>query len=454
MKLRALLPSLLIACGPTLEPPATVAIPPLGQDGPAPSASTSRSGSEAWLRSLPCDGWATVGAITRTPSGDILVLGTCSTFLDARGQTRRGELFLTALDLRGEPRWHRDIGDLGATIACFPADLVVAPDGTIYAAGTIDEDGCTVGGHHLRSEGYGDAFVVALDPNGEVQAVKQTRGGSSNYSPRIAVARDGDVLFGVMYQEGMELMGARRAAPRGGAVLARLDRNLEPVWTSFFTRDGAFIDALAATPHGWLVGGSFIDELVYEDAHQHNHPLVARRPGRGRNAFLVALDGAGKAPLWSRHWISEEASVIDLEVTAEGASYALLSFYESLDEPSRPGIEAQGRHDIALVATTANGRPRWLTPADHAYEPRFLRVGHELLVTSMFFDDRDAGPNHLRTFLERFATDDGHSVGRRRFGEHGWAVQVAATYDDTRALVAGRSQPLGEGGYFVSLLEP
>ena len=78
VKLRALLPSLLIACGPTLEPPATVAIPPLGQDGPAPSASTSRSGSEAWLRSLPCDGWATVGAITRTPSGDILVLGTCS----------------------------------------------------------------------------------------------------------------------------------------------------------------------------------------------------------------------------------------------------------------------------------------------------------------------------------------------------------------------------------------
>lgn len=169
-----------------------------------------------------------VTAVTTTPRGNVLAVGTTSTSL-VPGYTPQGgiDLFVVSYDRSGDRQWAAQFGSPGQEV---PArTLVVAPNGDVIVAGTVSS-GAFAG---FSAQGGEDVFVVRLNRKGkQLWAVQY--GSSGNDEVRgVALSASGDIYLAITSNAAFPNGSAPPTSTYGeyDAVIAKLDRKGRLKWS-------------------------------------------------------------------------------------------------------------------------------------------------------------------------------------------------------------------------------
>lgn len=144
------------------------------------------SGAELWSQQIVSStGWVWSYSVAVDDSGNSYITG--ETVGDL-GPTPAGgtDAFLVKFDAGGTKLWTRQIGTIGADIG---ESLAIDGAGNLYLTGTTTED---LGGPNL---GYGDAFLLKLDANGNEIWTQQVGTIDSESSLAVTVDSEGNAFI-------------------------------------------------------------------------------------------------------------------------------------------------------------------------------------------------------------------------------------------------------------------
>ncbi|WP_437972239.1 hypothetical protein WMF04_24370 [Sorangium sp. So ce260] len=123
-------------------------------------------------------------------AGNVVVGGEMAGMVDLGGGPRNagaeGSVFVAKLDAEGEHVWSRRIGEQGASLG----QVVVDGAGNVLVAGTFRGE-ARIERALLVSAGEDDAFVVKLDPGGELVWARRFGGAGADRGTGVAIDLDG-----------------------------------------------------------------------------------------------------------------------------------------------------------------------------------------------------------------------------------------------------------------------
>lgn len=238
------------------------------------AVNVSAAGGENWARAFPYDGVASMQSVASQIDGGVVMVGTFWNALALDGNPRQpvgsSDIFLAALDHRGDIRWIRTIGGPGSDRT---PQVSIDRRGDIYVAGTFELSADFEGGARAvsRLEAPVTAFIARYTQSGDVRWVRQLD------SPTVlagAIATgdwSGDTVVAVTgsFKDWLDLDGHRLPANEGIDIFTvGYDSDGERLWLE---RLGGPADDWGngiATADGqvWLSGqSSFTDTLLYSD---------------------------------------------------------------------------------------------------------------------------------------------------------------------------------------------
>jgi hypothetical protein len=225
-----------------------------------------------------------------------------------------GDAFVARFDpADGAHTWSVRFGGANGDAA---AAVAVAPDGSIFAAGTF-ELAADFGATTLTSAGKHDAFVVHLDADGNVLGAFQIGGTGDDGIRGLAIDPSGDVIVAGYYSESITVGSVTHTATpsRIDAFVAKLSETGEARWSkSTKSSRGAVLTSVTTDPTGNVYVGGSIDG-TFEFAG------IAGKTVRYEDAFLAQLDGAG-ALVWSKLWGNDnEEAVASIALGADGSLF-------------------------------------------------------------------------------------------------------------------------------------
>ena len=238
-------------------------------------------------------------ALAIDAEGNVYVAGTFQLTADfdpAAGRTvmtsaGRTDGFVLKLDPARRLLWARRFGGAGADEVTA---MAVGEDGAVYFGGSTDgpwaEAGAATSG---LVAGARQAFVATLGPDGALRWARSLRGMHDVSLAGLAVAEGGALYAGGGFRGTLRFDGrdVLDAATGGDLYVARIDGGGALQWVRDVgaeTDRFLTVEALAATPAGPLLGGSFEDTVDF-DPGPGRLPLEATT----RAGFLLALDDAG-----------------------------------------------------------------------------------------------------------------------------------------------------------------
>jgi hypothetical protein len=334
----------------------------------------------------------------------------------------------------GKPVWATGFGGLGIDA---PRAIAVAPGGESYVVGYFDgETDLGPGGVHRAAEGSSkpakdakgvakaatDAFVVRVNPDGQIAWGKTFGAGRDDVANGVAVRGDRVVVVG-QFLDKLELPGqaVHPAAGSDDLFVAAFDPRGEVQWlwtAGGIDSDGA--NTIAATPDGgWVVGGSFSQSVELQ-----GNKLIARG---GTDAMLIKLAAGGELEWVKQFGGRYNDTISHVAVDPRGNIYLQGVFRDTADWGGKP-LTAHGGadNDVVLAKYDANGEPLWAQNFGNAFDDVAggLTVDPAGNVTMVGSFDRSvsfgAGDDHTSlgeadAFVARF-TGDGQLVWARSYG--------------------------------------
>jgi large repetitive protein len=217
-------------------------------------------GAVAWIQPIHSSRYARIAGITVSGDGAVTIVGSFA------GTVRVGERSLTsagATDVLvarfgagGAPAWALRLGGPGADSAHG-----LAAWGTRLAMVGHFDGNVDLGQAYLQAP---SAFVAALEADGRLQWVR-TPGAQTTLQ---AVAADADAVYVAGHFQGTVQLGEESLDSHGQSdvFLGRLDHQGAPVWLRQLGGPGMdHARALAVTPRGPILGGTFEHELAIGD---------------------------------------------------------------------------------------------------------------------------------------------------------------------------------------------
>lgn len=227
-------------------------------------------GQERWIHQFGTEGEDEANAVAVRGDGTIIVAGT-TTGMFGRVQEGLTDGFVRALDGDGNVLWTRQFGtsEYDAVNA-----VSVGPDGTVFVAGS------TQGALAATHEGSWDAFVVALDEEGQDVWMRQFGTEERDLVNSVAVASDGTVIAAGV------TAGSLEGAPEGAldGFVRAFDGQGSVLWTNQFgseARDD--VNAVAVGSDGTVFAAGTTEGRLGD-------VQVGSWDG-----FVVALDREGRA---------------------------------------------------------------------------------------------------------------------------------------------------------------
>jgi hypothetical protein len=337
-----------IALGLQITPPAEIGgqrivgglpdtRPEAGSDaGPlAVLVALAPDGQVAWTQPIHGNRYARIAGITVAGDGAVTIVGSFA------GTVRVGERSLTsagATDVLvarfgadGAPAWALRLGGPGAD----GAHALAAWGPRLAMVGHFDGN-VDLGQAYLEAP---SAFVAALDAEGRLQWVR-TPGPQTTLQ---AVAADADAVYVAGHFQGTVQLGTETLDSQGqsDAFLGRLDHQGAPVWLRQLGGPGMdHARALAATPRGPILAGTFEQQLAIGDSE------IA---GAGASdGFVAELDRETGALTQARRLGGPGYD--DLAALAAGADVLVMtgSFEGTIDLDGRPLTSRSGRGAFAV----------------------------------------------------------------------------------------------------------
>lgn len=263
------------------------------------------------------------------------------------------DLFVAALDLRGEPQWLWTAGGIDSD----GANAVAAtPDGGWVIGGSFT-GGVELQGRKLASRGGTDAMLIKLAATGELEWVKQFGGRYNDTISHLAVDARGGIYLQGVFRDTADWGGAPLTAHGGSdndVVLAKYDANGEPLWSKNF--GNAFNDVaggLAVDPAGNItMVGSFDKSVSFGPGDDHT--------SRGEaDAFIARFTGDG-ALVWA-HSFGADREDIAYGVAADAAGNTVATgWFQGSVDFGTGAITSKGNKDAFALKLDPAGAVIWV----------------------------------------------------------------------------------------------
>ncbi len=253
-------------------------------------ARISQEGQTQWSRRYgdSCDQHG--GAVANMPSGNVLIAGDfCGkmSFGKTSVEAKKGEvdLFVALIDTLGEDVYSKRFGGAGDQIA-FAAAADPQGNAVIVGAftGAFDD-----GTGEVPSAGVYDAFVLKLDPKGNLLWSRHFGGQGADLARAVAIDAAGNIVVGGNFTGSVDFGGGPLVAPSGhpGAFLIELDPDGNHLNSQSFGSDYAAVRGVAVGADGRIAAtGSFSGTI---DVGQG--PISS---AGDEDIFVVELDSTGK----------------------------------------------------------------------------------------------------------------------------------------------------------------
>lgn len=345
--------------------------------------------------------------------------------LKSAGQT---DVFVARLDPDAHVVWAVAVGGPGADEG---RGIAVSPAGDVYVtgffSGTVDFDPGP-GRTELTSAGSSDAFLLRLNPRGELVWARRLGGKLGDVGLRVAVGADAVWVTGY-FQGAIDLPAtappSAAAAPRlesaGGtdAFVAKLDLDGRLLWAQ---RIGGARDdqgrGVAAGRSGevWVAGNFEAAPTLGPEGGS----LDFQSAGRS-DVFLLRLDAAGRL-LWSGRIGGEGADACEgIAATPAGGAAVVGEFTGTADLDPGPGVQSLASHgstDAFVLRVDFSGRLLWV----HQFGEEGADLG-----TAVSADRLDSV--YATGFLQRRGAGDSLAwvAEYSSSGERTWSVGLQAT---------------------------
>ncbi|WP_456423579.1 protein kinase domain-containing protein, partial [Thermococcus sp.] len=189
-------------------------------------------GNVKWAKTYGGESTDHAHAVAIADNGDIIVAGDTDSFGDSR------DVWVLRLDSNGNVKWQKTYGGSGWD-GYWDVNVAIAPNGDIIVAGDTDSFGA----------GGRDFWILRLDANGNVKWQKTYGGSGWDVAYAVAIADNGDIIVaGKTYSFG---------AGYGDAWVLRLDENGNVKWQKIY--GGGNSKAVILTENGDIivVGGYY-----------------------------------------------------------------------------------------------------------------------------------------------------------------------------------------------------
>jgi hypothetical protein len=386
---------------------------------------------------------ADIGAsVAADKAGGVVVVGTFQGTASVGGVplTSAGQVdfFVAKYGTDGSVAWVRPFGGPGNDSA---TSVALDKTGNVYVAGTSD-GALTLGGSSFGQSFATGAFMLALDPYGNVSTAKAYGGGAYGTVVEVAVATDGSIGLCGSYTGQIDLGGGPLTAAQGtyAGFVARFDSSAtlsyaQPLGTSAT----ATAQGLSFGPSGQLaVIGTFTGTGQFGSA--------TLTSAGDSDVFVSTFDPTGN-PLASKS-LGGAGTDDGRAVVFDAAGDLLLAgdFSDSVDFGTG-AVMSQGALDAFVVKMTAAGTTSWAKTfggpeVDQAASVAVDASGN-VLVAGEFEESMTVGTTTLTSagdkdiFAVKLASA-GTSVWGKRFGGIEADQGVGVSFDaQSNALVTG-----------------
>lgn len=250
-----------------------------------------REGNIQWQRCLGGSWYDRANDVEQTSDGGYIVVGsTRSTDGDVTGNHGKEDAWVVKLDASGNIQWQKCLG--GSDREEAHAVEQTSDGGYILAGWTWSEDGDVSGNH-----GNGDAWVVKLDREGNIQWQKCLGGSDADGVYDVEQSSDGGyIVVGSTGSNDGDVEGYHPGRfgihSEGDAWVVKLDREGNIQWQRCLggsDQDEAY-DVEQTLDGGYILAGS---------TRSNDGDVSERRAGMGTDFWVVKLDEEGKIQ-WQR----------------------------------------------------------------------------------------------------------------------------------------------------------
>jgi hypothetical protein len=359
------------------------------------------SGGYRWANSF---GGGAARGVAVDAAGNVLVVGYFSGAADFGGGTVTStgvrDAFVVELDPGGLYKWSRNFGAPGAFALGTGIALSATGDVLVtgYFQGAINFGG---GGGPVTSAGAQDVFVAKLDGSSGGYLWAQHFGGPTDQAPQsggIAVDSSGNVVVTGYFLGSTDFGGGPLASTGASDVfVVKLNASGAHLWSKHFGGSGSLSSgrSVAVDASGVLVAGGFSGPLDFGGG-----PITA---SGSADAFLLKLDAASGAHVWSQHFGAGPMSSITAAsgVTVDVAGNLLVTGdFTGAVKFGGPPILSAGVQDVFLAKLEPGGGDVW---SERFGDPGSTQTSagvatdasNNVLVAGYFSGSIDFGPGPL-----------------------------------------------------------
>ncbi len=412
-------------------------------------------------RSIAADSAGNVYTLGGFRSGVDFDPGTGVSNLIATGQS---DIALSKLDASGNFLWAKQFGGPGYE---YGIQVKIDADGNIYCTGyfadSVDFDP-GAGTNFLKSAGSDDAFVVKLDPSGNLLWAKRIGAGNNDRGNGLAVDSSGNVYWTGMYSSTVDFdpgPGTFSLASSGGydIFVVKLDSSGNFSWAD--RMGGTTADA------GWSISAD-ADEAVYFTGYFGN--TADFDPGTGTfnlisagtsDIFVCKLDTSGSL-VWAKGigGTSNDAG-FTLKLNDSGHVYVGGYFYGTPDFDPGTGtftMTSAGLEDSYILKLDTSGAFVWAVQlggngSDRGYGLALDNSGY-VYSTGFFDSTADFDPGISVFNLTTAGTSDIFISKIDDSGNFVWAMQTGGTLvEQAYSLALDNWDNIYSTGYFTDTVD-
>ena len=406
--------------------------------------------SHVWSKRLGGSG-SDSGSVVPAEAGAYYVLGTfwhsgATDFADVDLSAGGSEdIFLAKLEHSGEQAWCRGFGGKGSDRA---RGGVAMAEERLYIGGSFKSAPIEFDNHVLNSKGDNDAFIAAVEFDGQVLWAKGYGGTEYDNGMEPILTSQGEILVGIESESPELDMGCGElphASEKYDMVVGKLTAAGDCVWSHRFAGHGSLQSILPVPDGGFFLLGRF-----FGDAIDLGGGLIN---SAGSSDVFVAKFNSDGVHLWSRLVGGDDDETPKASVLLEDGSLVVTGEFESssADFGGLP-LTGAGETDVFVVKYGGTG--------EHLWSRSFGGANHE------FARDIGVSPQGTVTLAGAFRSSS-ISLGDKEFlssgkddlmvvsldqnGEFQWASVFGGASDEypTRCAV-GEDGAIYLAGYFIS----
>ncbi|WP_156338691.1 hypothetical protein [Chondromyces crocatus] len=310
------------------------------------------SGNYQWARRFGNDQDQSASAVALSPSGEVYVTGWFEGTMNLGSSTLISNGGTDAFILKLDPSGNVEWGTRHGNAADQAGIAIAATDDGAAMVGRFAGT-VTLAGQVRTSNGQEDAFLLRVDEHGAPQWGHAVGGSARDEATGVAFAANGDVVLAGSFGDTIDFAGTvLETEGESDVFVTRYDAMGNHVWSTPIGGNGqqeALGLALDAAG-AVLVTGRFTSEIALAGQ---------TRMGAGAWDAFVAKLGSGGQPLWGQAFVGPDDQVGNA-VTTDQARNVVLAVGQrgTVDYGSGPVLSA-GMEDMVLVQLTPDGEHRY-----------------------------------------------------------------------------------------------